>query len=342
MGMYSFVLFAIRTGLFAEGRFLGKVTDEWLQDTQEFVRTKLPHLVLVAIIAIILARLLRLVTNNMIRIAERHAAGTVRVSQVRTLAGVVRTTGLTVIGAIVGMQFLAAVGVNLAPLLASAGIAGVAIGLAAQNIVKDMLNGTLILVEDQFNVGDVVTVAGLTGTVEAMTLRKTTVRGGDGTLYVVPNSQITTVANQSADFSVATIPVSVDFSADPNKVLEILKSIAADIRNSPEFKDLFVADPQILGVDAMRGSQLIFPVVFKTKAQKQFAPVREFQRRVRLALEEHHMLPGDPMRVFNAFTGKSESSQAASVPHPEEIQAPPPPHDPTTIKPHESNPFSGE
>jgi len=340
--MYSFVLFALRTGLFAEGRFMGKVLDEWLGDVQEFVRVKLPHLVLVAIIAVILARLLRLVTNNMIRIAERHASGIARISQVRTLAGVVRTTALTAIGVIVGMQFLAAVGVNLAPLLASAGIAGVAIGLAAQNIVKDVLNGTLILVEDQFNVGDVVTVAGLTGTVEAMTLRKTTVRGGDGTLYVVPNSQITTVANQSADFSVATMNISVDFSADPNEVLKILTSIALDIRNSPDFKDLFVADPQILGVDALKGSQLIFPVVFKTKAQKQFAPMREFQRRVRLALEEHHMLPGDPMRVFNAFTASDGGSQAASVPHPEELQAPQAPHDPTTIKPHESNPFTGE
>jgi small conductance mechanosensitive channel len=339
--MYSVVLFAIRTGLFAEGRFMGKVLDEWIGDLQEFVRVKLPHLVLLAIFAVILARLLRLVTNNMIRIAERHAAGTVRVSQVRTLAGVVRNTVLTIICVIVGMQFLAAVGVNLAPLLTSAGIAGVAIGLAAQNIVKDMLNGTLILVEDQFNVGDVVTVAGLTGTVENMTLRKTTVRGGDGTLYVVPNSQITTVANQSADFSVATINVSVDFSADPNQVLEILQSIASDIRNSPEFKDLFLADPQILGVDTLKGSQLIFPVVFKTKAQKQYGAIREFQRRVRLALEEHHMLPGDPLRVFNSFTGKDNTTQAQTAPHPEEL-APAPPRDPTTLKPQESNPFTGE
>lgn len=342
MGMYSAVLFAIRTGLFAEGRFMGKVLDEWINDIQEFVRSKMPRLVLLAIFAVILARLLSLVTNNMIRIAERRAAGTIRVSQVKTLAGVIRTTMLTILSVIVGLQFLAALGVNLAPLLASAGIAGVAIGLAAQNIVKDVLNGTFILVEDQFNIGDVVTVAGLTGTVEAMTLRKTSVRGGDGTLYVIPNSQITTVANQSADFSVATINISVDFSADPNKVLEILTSIAGDIRKSPEFKDLFFADPQILGVDAMKGSQLIFPVVFKTKAQKQYGPIREFQRRVRLALEEHHMLPGDPMRVFNAFTGKEDAPQAVSNPHPEEHQPQEPPRDPTTIKPHESNPFSGE
>ena len=146
-----------------------------------------------------------------------------------------------------------------------------------------------------------------------MTLRKTTVRGGDGTLYVVPNSQITTVANQSVGFSVATINVSVDFSADPNKVLEILTTIANEIRNDDRYKAVFLADPQILGVDSVKGSQLIFPVVFKTKATQQYAPMREFQRRVRLALEEHHMLPGDPMRVFNAF-GDGDSHATSGVP----------------------------
>ena len=338
--MHVFLLFAMRSGVFAEGRFMGKVLDEWLVDVQEFVRTKLPHLVLVAIIALILSRLLKLVTGRMIYIAEQHAAGMTRVSQVKTLAGVVRTTGLALIGAIVSLQFLAAVGVNLAPLLASAGIAGVAIGLAAQNIVKDMQNGSLILIEDQFNVGDVITVAGLTGTVEAMTLRKTTVRGGDGTLFVVPNSQITTVANQSRDFSVATINVSVDFSADPNKVLEILTQIAMEIRNSDAFKNVFLADPQILGVDSMKGSQLIFPVVFRTKATQQYGAMREFQRRVRIALEEHHMLPGDPNRVFNSFieqAGEVHGTAPVSTAAHE-----PPARDPTTLKPQESNPFSGE
>lgn len=336
--MYAFALLAL--GIFSEGRFMGRLLDEWLGDIQEFVRSKLPHLLMVAIVAVVLSRILRIITSRMIRIAERHAASPVHMSQVRTLAGVVRATGLTIIWAIFGMQFLAAVGVNLAPLLASAGIAGVAIGLAAQNIVKDVLNGALILIEDQFNVGDVVTVAGLTGTVEAMTLRKTTVRGADGTRYVVPNSQITTVANQSVDFSVATINVSVDFSADPNKVIEILTAVANDIRNSPEFKDLFLADPQILGVDSVKGSQLIFPVVFKTLATKQWAPMREFQRRVRIALEQHHMLPGDPLRVFTSFEGREPATHtvAAHGPKPEPA---PKAVDPTTLKPQESNPFSG-
>jgi small conductance mechanosensitive channel len=327
---------AARTGLFAEGRFFGRVLDEWAADSQEFVRTKLPHLVVIAAIAFFLNKLLQLGTHRMVRVAETHAAGPGRLGEVKTLSGVIRATGLAIIGAIAGMQILDALGVNLAPLLASAGIAGVAIGLAAQTIVKDMFNGILILVEGQFNVGDTVRLAGLTGTVETMTLRKTTVRDGDGTLYVIPNSQITTVANLSAGYSVATINVSADFSANPDEVIALLQRIALEVRESKEFKGFFISDPQVLGVDSVKGSQLIIPVVFKTLATKQYGPMREFQRRVRLAFEEHHLLPGDPNRVFNPAAGGTAKVAAA---HEEPAVAV---KDPTTIKPQETNPFSGE
>jgi moderate conductance mechanosensitive channel len=326
-----------RSGIFAEGRFMGKVLDEWINDAQEFLHTKLPHLIIVAAIGFLLNYILKLITDRMVRLAERHAPAGTRISQVKTLAGVIRTTGLAIIGAIVSMQVLSAVGVNLAPLLASAGVAGVAIGLAAQNIVKDVLNGVLILIEDQFDVGDTVKLAGLAGVVEAMTLRKTLVRDGDGTLYVIPNSQITTVANQSIGYSVATVNVNVDFSANPDDVVKLLNSIAQEIRNSDSFRNVFVADPQVLGVDAVKGSELIFPVVFKTLATQQYAPVREFRRRVRLALQEHDLLPGDPNRVFKSFSEESDTS-GRTAPHEEHPTAP----DPTTLKPHESNPFTGE
>jgi small-conductance mechanosensitive channel len=337
--MHNFLFFlALRTGLFGEGRFLGKVLDEWIVDAQEFVRIKLPHLLVVAAIAFVLSRVLRLFTYHMTRMAERHAPGADHISQVKTVAGVIRATGLSIIGLIAGLQFLDALGVNLAPLLASAGVAGIALGLAAQNIVKDMLNGVLILLEDQFNVGDSVRLAGLAGTVEAMTLRKTTVRDADGTLYVIPNSQITTVANLSVGYSVATINVSVDFSANPDDVMNLLKSIAMDIRNSEKFRPVFVADPEILGVDAVKGSEIIFPVIFKTLATKQYAPVREFRRQVRLALEQNHLLPGDPNRVFQTF---QEVGVGAPIRNRTAAEAAPE-HDPTTLKPHDSNPFTGE
>jgi len=192
-------------------------------------------------------------------------------------------------------------------------------------------------------VGDTVKLAGLAGIVESMTLRKTTVRDGDGTLYVIPNSQITTVANLSMDYSVATINVSVDFSANPDKVLELLKNIAMDVRNSEAFKGVFLADPQILGVDSVKGSEIIFPVIFKTVAMQQYGPVREFRRRVRLALEENHLLPGDPNRVFNTFANKGAGgeSQPATNVNRQGGQAAAAP-DPTTLKPQETNPFTGE
>lgn len=335
--MHALFSIAAGYGWFNEGRFLGRVLDEWIADFQEFIHTRLPHLVVVALIAFTLSRLLRVATKHMIRVAERHAANQSRVGQVKTLSGVIRATGLTCIGLIAGLQFLDALGVNLAPLLASAGVAGIAIGLAAQTTVKDMLNGILILIEDQFNVGDTVRLAGLSGVVETMTLRKTTVRDADGTLYVIPNSQITTVANQSVGFSIATVNVSVDFSANPDVVVELLKRIAMGIRNGEQFRPVFVDDPQVLGVDSVRGSEMIFPVVFKTLATKQYGAVREFRRQVRLELELNHLLPGDPNRVFRTFLEDVD----APVPNrsPEEsahVQ------DPTTLKPHETNPFSGE
>jgi small conductance mechanosensitive channel len=315
---------------------MGRVLDEWATDAQEFIRSKLPHLIVIALIAFILMRLLRVVTLRMIRVAERHAADELRIAQVKTLSGVIRTTGFTIIGLIAGFSALAAVDINLGPLLASAGVAGVAIGLAAQTIVKDVLNGILIIVEDQFNVGDTVKLAGLNGVVESMTLRKTTVRDADGTLYVIPNSQITTVANQSAGYSVATVNLRVDFSSNPDQVQKLLAKNASDIRNSDEFKSVMIADPQILGVDAIKGSELIFPVVFKTLATRQYGPIREFRRRVRLALEEHNMLPGNPYHVMSSFQGTAHADASVAA----QMSAPDP--DPTTIKSPETNPLSGE
>jgi small-conductance mechanosensitive channel len=211
-------------------------------------------------------------------------------------------------------------------------VVGVAIGLASQTIVKDMINGMLVLVEDQYNVGDVVTIAGVTGTVDSMSLRKTTVRGFDGTLYLVPNSQITNVANQSRDFSTTTLNISVDFSADPDKVIALLRKITSEVRQDPKYKDIFLDDPQVLGVDQIKGSEVIYPVTVKTLARKQYDALREMQKRIRLALEENNMLPGSPFRVIggHGVTTLGERPKAALAP------------DPTTNKPNETNPFSGE
>src|SRR5580704_12847692 len=212
---------------FGPREFFSQLDAKWLADLQEFLHAALPKIIIIVVGAWILARILKLVTGRMIRLAESRSRG--NIAQVRTLASVTRATGIGIIGFIAALEILPLLGFKLEPLLASAGVAGVALGLAAQTIVKDCLNGVLILVENQYSIGDVVRLAGLSGTVEAMSLRKTQVRDSDGTLYVIPNSQITTVANLTRDFSVATINVSVDFSENPDEVIALLKKVAMEV-----------------------------------------------------------------------------------------------------------------
>jgi moderate conductance mechanosensitive channel len=312
--------------------FLRGLNQEWLSDVQEFLHTGLPKLLFIGLYVWVLFLVVNFITGRVIKIAEnRDKMGTARGAQVRTLATVIRATGIGIVGFLAFLQIMENVlHFNLGPLLASAGVAGVAVGLAAQTIVKDVLNGILILVEDQYNVGDVVTLAGMTGTVDSMTLRKTTLRGFDGTLYIIPNSQITNVANQSRDFSVSTLNVSVDFSANPDQVIPLLKKIALEVRNEPAFKDVFVADPLVFGVDSIKGTEVIYPIQIRTLPRKQFEAMREMQRRIRLALEEHNLLPGSPYRVLSGPGPAREAAETAKAP------------DPTTAKPNETNPFTGE
>jgi small-conductance mechanosensitive channel len=315
--------------------FIRSLNQEWLSDVQEFLHVGLPKLLFIALYAWVLILIVNFITIRVIKVAEhRDSLGAARGSQVRTLASVIRATGIGIVAFLAFLQIMENVlHFNLGPLLASAGVAGVAIGLAAQTIVKDVLNGILILIEDQYNVGDVVTLAGMTGTVDSMTLRKTQVRGFDGTLYIIPNSQITNVANQSRDYSVSTLNVSVDFSANPDQVIPLLKKIALEVRNEPAFRDAFVADPQVFGVDSIKGTEVIYPIQIRTLPRKQFDAMREMQRRIRLALEEHNLLPGSPYRITSSAGQLGTAAREADA-----AKAP----DPTTAKPNETNPFTGE
>ncbi len=312
--------------------------DKLFDIAQHLLIDVLPKVLIVLIIASILIKIVTFFTNRMARLAERHGAHPGRIGQAKTLSSVLRATGIGIIGFLAVMTILPLVGFNLAPLLASAGVAGVAIGLACQTVVKDCLNGMLILVEDQYNVGDVIKIAGLSGQVESMSLRRTSLRDGDGTVYIVPNSQITTVANLTRDYSIATINVDVDYSADPDEVVKVLQETAMSVRSDPQFQDAFLSDPTLLGVDAMKGSQLTYPILLKTKANQQWAAKRELQRRVRLALSEHGMLPGDPLRVFRP---EGTRPLGAGIHHAHESEPAAEPH-PTALRQPEVNPFTGE
>ncbi|GAC1363305.1 MAG: hypothetical protein NVSMB3_11740 [Acidobacteriaceae bacterium] len=253
---------------------------DWHDDVINFVRADLPRLVTILILALILQRIVVFFVNRMRRLADRQVGNSQRASQLRTMATVVRASSYSLIGFILLLHILSVFHINLTPLLASAGVVGVGIGLGAQSIFKDMLNGIFILVEDQYNVGEVVRIAGLAGTVEDLTLRLTRLRDGDGTLHIIPNSQIATVSNLSRDFSVAALAVSVDATADPDRVMEVLRAIASEVRNDLAFRNVIIADPDILGVDKINGREVIYPVNIRVRANQRDGVLRELRRRL--------------------------------------------------------------
>lgn len=281
-----------------EERLIKILEHDWHDDIVSFLRTDLPRLLAILLLAFILQRVFKFFVARMLRLAERQVGNSQRASQLRTMAAIIRATSYSIIAFIVLLHVLSVFNINLTPLLASAGVVGVGIGLGAQSIFKDMLNGIFILIEDQYNVGEVVKIAGLQGSVENLTLRCTTLRDGDGTVYIIPNSQIATVSNLSRDFSVASLPVSVDASANPDTVIALLQSIANEVRNDPAFKQVVIEDPVILGVDKINGRQVIYPVNLRVRANQRDPVLRELRRRIILAFDKNGIPLGSESSVL--------------------------------------------
>ena len=259
---------------------------DWHAAIVDFLSTDLPRLLAVLLLAFLLQRFVTFFVRRMLKLADRQVGNTQRASQLRTVAAIIRATSYGLIGFIVLLHILSIFSINLTPLLASAGVVGVGIGLGAQSIFKDMLNGIFILVEDQYNVGEVVKIAGLQGTVEDLSLRITRLRDGDGTLHMIPNSSISTVSNLSRDYSVATLSVSVDASANPDQVMNVLRTVAAAVRTDPAFAQVILTDPDILGVDKISGREILYPINLRVRPNQRDGVLRELRRRIVLTFEK--------------------------------------------------------
>jgi moderate conductance mechanosensitive channel len=280
-------------------RIVQTVERDWHNDIILFLQYKLPKIAVVLLVIFILQRIVLFFVKKMRSRADHQVANFHRAAQLRTMASILRATSIGVLGFIAFLQILNIFDIPYQPILASAGIVGVGIGLGAQSIFKDMLNGIFILVEDQYNVGEVVLLAGLKGTVEDLSLRRTTLRDGDGTLYIIPNSQIATVSNLSRDYAVATLQVSVDASANPDKVIALLGKVANDVRHDSAFKDIAIADPVILGVDKIEGRAVTYPVQIRVRANQRDGVLRELRRRIILAFEKDGIpLGNDPTNML--------------------------------------------
>ena len=257
-----------------------RLEEGWHNDLIAFLQKGLPKIAVALIIAFIFQRITIFFVGRMLRRADRLVGNSQRAAQLRTAAGIIRATAYGFIIAYLAVQFLGAIGVPLGPFIASAGVIGLGISFGAQSIFKDVLNGIFILLEDQFNVGDIIKVAGLQGTVEDLTLRCTKLRDSDGTVYIVPNSQIATVSNLSRDFSVATLNISVDASADPDRVIAVLQQLATEVREDEAFTEVVIDTPNVLGVDRINGREVNYLVNLRVRVTQRDAVLRELRRRL--------------------------------------------------------------
>ena len=272
------------------------------------VRERLPKVLVILLLLFLLQRVVDLVTHRLLRLAQSGSVS--RAAQLRTFVTIIRATTYSVLAFLAFIQVLKLLNINVGPLLASAGILGVGIGLGAQSLFKDVLNGIFILLEDQYNVGEVVKIAALTGTVEDLTLRLTRLRDGDGTLYIIPNSQISTVSNLSRDFSVASLPVVVDASANPDHVIATLTTLATELRTDPAFSETILADPTILGVDKIDGRSIIYPVNLRVRPNQKDPVLRELRRRIVITFEKE----GIPLGSDSSLLIMQQAKQDPTAP----------------------------
>ncbi len=268
-----------------EEHSLPAIEHGWHVQLLEFVQNGLPKIIVTLVIAAIAQRLISFFVSRLRRRAEALVGNSRRAAQLRTVAGILRATSYSLLGFYVFVQFLGAIGVPLGPFIASAGVIGLGISFGAQSLFKDMLNGVFILIEDQFSVGDTVKVAGLQGTVEDLTLRCTKLRDGDGTLYIVPNSQIATVSNLSRDFAVASLLISVGAHADPDRVLSLIRKLATEVRADEAFRDVVLGEPDVPGVDRISAGEVIYPVSLRVRVNQRDGVLRELRRRLLIAFE---------------------------------------------------------
>ncbi len=204
-----------------------------------------------------------------------------RAQRAETMAGVFQSIITVIVIAVVATMILAEVGVNIAPIIASAGIIGIALGFGAQSLVKDFLSGIFIFMEDQYGVGDVVDLGEAVGSVEAVTLRVTRLRDVNGTVWFVPNGEILRVGNQSKNWSRAVIDVSVGYGEDLVRVQQVLREVAHDLWEDEDFKGVVIEEPEVTGVEQLAADAVTVRVMIKTAPLEQWAVARALRQRIK-------------------------------------------------------------
>ena len=221
--------------------------------------------------------------------ADKYASSKDEKAREDTIIGIVQAVlriGILIFGS---MLILAQLGVNIGPLIAGASIAGVAIGFGAQSVVKDFVSGLFIIMENQYRVGDVICIAGVTGTVEAITVRQTILRDIEGTKHHIPNGSIEVATNLTMEYANVHLNLGVSYQADIDQVEEVINQVGSELSNDPKWSQHIKEAPVFVRVNNFGASEVEVKVLGKVEPGQQWAVAGEFRRRIKQAFDKHQI-----------------------------------------------------
>ena len=257
-------------------------------------------------------RLGKAVTGGRIgeRMARTEVAGaTRRVQRAQTMGSLLKSIVTGVVLAVIVTMMLSEIGVDIAPIVASAGIIGVALGFGAQSLVKDFLSGIFMIFEDQYGVGDVVDLGEASGTVEAVSLRVTRLRDVNGTVWYVRNGEILRVGNMSQNWARTVLDVTVGYTEDLVRVRRVLQEVAHDLWDDDEFKGVVIEEPEVWGVESLGVDGIVVRVTLKTAPMEQWAVARAMRERIKARFEHE----GINLAVAQRILWQESAPSAASA-----------------------------
>jgi len=278
---------------FALGALQAATPPELLQDliNLEVLVPKVLQAVVIIAVAVVAYRALKLLIRRVVEHQvddEDPVERRIRQQRAQTLASLLGSVAFVVIMTIAGLTVLGNF-IDVGPLLASVGVLGLAISFGAQSLVKDVISGTFILIEGQFAVGDVIRISDVSGQVERMTMRTTTLRDLHGVVHIVPNGEVTRVSNLTKSWSKAVLDIGVAYKENVDRVIELLRRIGAEFRQDEEWARLLLDDPEVLGVQSLGDSSVVIRMAVRTLPQEQFTVSRELLRRIKNRFDQERV-----------------------------------------------------
>ncbi|GET29042.1 mechanosensitive ion channel family protein [Prolixibacter sp. SD074] len=254
--------------------------------------SNVPSILLIIILFVVTLRLLHFLVNKMHALILRRATrGNDQTNlemekRTNTLMGIVRGAGKIIIWIIFLMILLRKFGVDIGPIMASAGIVGLAVGFGAQELVRDFISGFFILLEDQIRIGDVAIINGTGGSVEKIELRTITLRDFSGVVHIFQNGKINSLSNMTKEWSAMVFDIGVAYKEDVDQVMNIMKEVGADMQQDDDFKDKILEPVEVVGLDQFGDSALVVKARLKTQPVQQWSVGREYRRRLKIAFDK--------------------------------------------------------